>query len=279
MKYNSLIGLTVAILLAPTAASCQSGKPAATPAPAPKAESIGGPKWSEAAGWDLFFAGVEDGEARVFQSADFQRYLILPSGTKDAVVLSLKTKDVIVVPRAQIVTAGEDATMTGALPAAAGQFTRAGSDITFSASGSAWKLAPEPPLVGEISKADLLNKKKDYVAAARAYRPKSTAVSLIKGVRQPIEITVFFGTWCSYCKHYLPGFMKTLDAAANPSITVKYVGISEDMSEPEALLTASAVTKTPTFIVASGGEEIGRIVEKPKATIEEDLAVLLMGGR
>ena len=66
----------------------------------------------------------------------------------------------------------------------------------------------------------------------------NAAISLIKNIRQPIEITVFFGTWCSYCKHYLPGFMKSIELAANPAITVRYIGISEDMSEPEALLTA-----------------------------------------
>ncbi|HEX7878669.1 MAG TPA: thioredoxin family protein, partial [Candidatus Eisenbacteria bacterium] len=182
-------------------------------------------------------------------------------------------------PRAQIVITGEDATMTGSLPAVAGPFTRTGSDITFSAAGGAWKLAPEAPLVGEISQPNLLLRKKDYQAAARAYKPKNAAISLIKSVRQPIQITVFFGTWCSYCKHYLPGFMKTIDAAANPAITVTYIGISEDMSEPEAELTKNAVTKTPTFIVSSGGQEIGRIVEKPKDTIEEDLALLLLGGK
>jgi thioredoxin 1 len=281
LKYNGLLAMALAILLVPAAASCQA-RPAGTTAPAAgaaKSDAIGGPKWSEAAGWDVFLAGAEDGEARVFQSADFQRYLILPSGTKDAIILFLKTKDVVVVPRAQIVATVDEATMTGALPAAAGQFTRTGSDITFNAAGGAWKLAPEPPLVGELSQADLLARKKDYAAAVRAYRPKNAAVSLIKSVRQPITVTVFFGTWCSYCKHYLPGLLKTLDTAANPSITVKLVGISEDMSQPEALLTANAVTKTPTIIVASGGQEIGRIVEKPKDTIEEDLALLLMGGR
>ena len=98
-------------------------------------------------------------------------------------------------------------------------------------------------------------------------------------MQQPVQIDVFFGTWCSYCKHFLPGFMKTIEAAANKSITVRYIGVSEDMSEPEAALTAAAVTRTPTFVISSGGQEIGRIVEKPKETIEEDLALLLMGGR
>jgi len=282
LKYNGLLALGFAVMLLPAAASCEaqtgtstkSGGAAASPTKPPASAA-----WSEAAGWDLFKAGVEDAEARVFQSPDFQKYLLVPSGTAEAIVLGLKSKDVTVLPRTQLVLTADEARISGALPAAAGTFTRTGSELGFSAAGGAWKLAPEPPLIGEISKADLLNKKKDYVALARAYKPKNAAISLIKNVRQPIEIIVFFGTWCSYCKHYLPGFMKSIDVAANPSITVRYVGVSEDMSEPEALLNANAVTKTPTFIVLSGGQEMGRILEKPKDTIEEDLALILMGAR
>lgn len=282
LKYNGLLALGFAVMLLPAAVSCEaqtgtstkSGSTAASPAksPAPAA-------WNEAAGWDLFKAGVEDAEARVFQSPDFQKYLVVPSGAAETFVLGLKSKDVTTLPRTQLVLTADEARISGVLPAPVGTFTRTGSELAFTATGGAWKLAPEPPLIGEISKTDLLNKKKDYLALARAYKPKNAAISLIKNIRQPIEIIVFFGTWCSWCKHYLPGFMKSIELAGNPSITVRYIGISEDMSEPEALLTANAVTKTPTFIVLSGGQEMGRIVEKPRDTIEEDLALLLMGAR
>lgn len=282
MKYNGLLVYCFAALLFSAAVSCEAqtgtkSTPASVPAGTAKSTAA---VWSESAGWDLFKAGVEDAQARVFQSPDFQKYLVAPSGSTEAFVLGLKSKDVTVLPTTMLVLTDDEVQVSGPLlPSPVGTFTRTGSEITFTAAGTAWKLAPEPPLIGEISKADLLNKKKDYLALARAYKPKNAAVSLIKNVRQPIEILVFFGTWCSYCKHYLPGFMKTIDVAANPSITVRYIGMSEDMSEPEALLTANAISKTPTFVVRSGGQEMGRIVEKPKGTIEEDLALLLMGAR
>ncbi|TPW14130.1 MAG: hypothetical protein FD129_1135 [bacterium] len=289
MKYNALLTLSFSVLLLSAAASCQaetkggaaSGSTPATAAP-PSATTGGKAAvgWNEAIGWDLFRGGVEDAEARIFQSPDFQKYLVIPSGTVEAIVLGLKSKEVTVLPTTMLVLTGDVVQISGPLlPAAVGTFTRTGSDLTFTASGAAWKLAPEPPLIGEIAKADLLNRKKDYVALARAYKPKSAAISLIRSVRQPIEIRVFFGTWCSHCKHYLPGFLKTIDMAANPAITVRYIGISEDMSQPEALLTADTVTRTPTFIALSGGREMGRIVEQPKGSIEEDLALLLMGAR
>jgi thiol-disulfide isomerase/thioredoxin len=237
------------------------------------------PAWSEAAGWDLYRAGTEDGEARIFQSVDFQRYLVVPGAGDVVVLLTLKSKEVGRLPRTAVTLTGETLALGADAPAAEAAFTRKDSDILFTAGGVAYRLAPEPPLVGEISRADLLNKKRDYVAAARAYRPKSGAVSLLKNVSQPVEVVVFFGTWCSYCKEHLPKFLKALEAAGNPNIKARYVGISEDMSQPEALLTEFGVSKTPTFVVSMGGREIGRIVEEPKGAIEEDLALLLMGGR
>jgi hypothetical protein len=41
------------------------------------------------------------------------------------------------------------------------------------------------------------------------------------------------------------------------------------------LLKAYKVHITPTFVVLSGGEEIGRIERKPRVSLERDLADLL----
>lgn len=266
------IVLLLAVLLAPACARAEDPKPGAAPR-----KTL--PAWSESAGWDLYRGGVEDGEARVFQSADFQKYLILPGAGDQVFVLTLKSKEVGRLPRTAVTVAGEALTLGAEAPAAEAPFTRKDSDILFTGGGVAFRLTPEPPLVGEISRADLLHKKRDYVAAARAYKPKSGAVSLLKNVSQPVEVVVFFGTWCSYCKEHLPRFLKALEAAGNPNIKTRFVGMSEDMSQPEALLNEYGISKTPTFVVSMGGKEIGRIVEEPKGAIEEDLALLLMGGR
>jgi thiol-disulfide isomerase/thioredoxin len=264
--------LLLAVLCLPACAGAQDPKK-----DAPARKTL--PAWSEAAGWDLYRGGAEDGEARVFQSADFQKYLVVPGAGEEVFLLTLKSKEVGRLPRTALTVTGEELALGTATPAAEAPFTRKDSDILFTAGGTAFRLTPEPPLVGEISRADLLNKKRDYVAAARAYKPKSGAVSLLKNVSQPVEIVVFFGTWCSYCKEHLPRFLKALEAAGNPNIQARYIGMSEDMSQPEALLTEYGVSKTPTFVVSMGGRELGRIVEKPQGAIEEDLALLLMGGR
>lgn len=233
--------------------------------------------WSESPGWDLYKGGVEDPLARVFQSPDYQKYLVLPE-QGDPIVLTLKSKDVQVIPRAQVALAEDEAVVSGAGRAEA-PFVRKESDILFRAAGLDFRLAPEPPLVGEFTAAQILDRKKDYLEAARAYRPKSGALTLLKNARTPTEVIAFFGSWCSHCKKQVPHLIRALDAAANPNIKVRFVGISEDLSQPDALITQYAISKTPTIVVTAGGREIGRIVEEPKGAIEEDLALLLMGGK
>jgi thiol-disulfide isomerase/thioredoxin len=267
-----------------SAGSACSGQEKATPVPKTdrprEAAKPPGALWPEAPGYDLFAGSIEDIDARVFQSRDFQKLLVLPGSGETAYVMSLKDRQVTPVPRVNVT-----ATIDGALLAAgtawgsAGSFEKKGADLLFGAGAVAYRLSPEPPLLGEVKLGDLLAKKRDYAAAARMYRPKNAALSLIKTVRKPIEITVFFGTWCSYCKKYLPRFMKTIEAAGNPNITVKYTGVDEDMTQPEAAISQFAISKTPTFVVRSGGRELGRIVEEPKESVEEDLALMLVGAR
>lgn len=233
--------------------------------------------WGESPGWDLYKGGVEDPLARVFQSPDYQKYLVLP-GQGDPIVLTLRSKEVQVILRTQVALADDEAAITGSGKPEA-PFVRKESDILFKAGGADFRLAPEPPLVGEFTAAQILDRKKDYLEAARAYRPKSGALTLLKNARTPTEVVAFFGSWCSHCKKHIPQLIKALDAAANPNIKVRFVGISEDLSQPEALITQFAISKTPTIVVTAGGREIGRIVEEPKGAIEEDLALLLMGGK
>jgi thiol-disulfide isomerase/thioredoxin len=234
--------------------------------------------WVEAAGYDLYVGKVEDPAARVFQSPDYQKLLILPGTGEAAFVLTLKAKQVSSAPRTSVTATADGAALVdGASLKTEGALVQAGADLSFKSVAGEFRLTPEPPLLGEMTRDALLKKKGDYAAAAGQYKPKGAAVSLIKSVSRPVEIVVFFGTWCSYCKKWLPRFIKTMEAAGNPNITVRYVGIDENLSEPEALIAQFGISKTPTFVVRMNGKEIGRILEEPKQSMEEDLALMLLG--
>jgi thiol-disulfide isomerase/thioredoxin len=236
--------------------------------------------WAEAPSYDLYAGKSEDAAARFFQSPDFQSLLVLPGSGEQAFVIALKAKKVSVVGRNTVTAMPDGAVLTSEAQSTmkpAGAATQNGADLSFKAGAAEYRLTPEPAMIGPTTREAILKKKGDYAAQVQLYKPKSAAVSLIKSVTQSVEIKVFFGTWCSYCKIHLPRFIKTLDTAGNGRIHVEYFGLDEGMSEPEAEITKYAVSKTPTFVVLVNGKEAGRIVEEPKASMEEDLALILMG--
>lgn len=236
------------------------------------------PAWKEASGYDFFVSAAEDGEARVFQSPDYQRLLVVPGDGDFVFLLNLKSKGLEMQPRASVSVSAEGAVLASDRGAPSGTFTQQGSDIQFKSPLGEARLAPEPPILGAISLETLLARKPEYAALARQYTPNGAALSLLRTSKRPLEIVVFFGTWCSYCKKWLPRFIRTIQDVKNPAITVRYFGVDEDHTQPEAELTKYGVRKTPTFVVLSGGVEIGRITEEPTKSMEQDLSLILFGG-
>jgi thiol-disulfide isomerase/thioredoxin len=236
--------------------------------------------WPEAPGYEVSILGDPGMQARVFQSADYRRLLVHPDRGSEAWVLDLVGGTVAGVPRAAVKVTPPGAVLDASAAASArGSFARAGAEISFKAGSLTIQLAPQKPLVGEVSLATLLARKKDYVAAAAAYRPDPVAVAILKNRTAPVDIVVFFGTWCSNCKRWLPTFIRTMELAANPRIRVRYVAVDEDSNQPRSELNKYKIDKTPTFILLVKGREVGRIVERPRLAIEKDLVDLLAGVR
>ena len=245
-----------------------------TPVPA----AMQAAEWKEATGYSFSVGGQADPLVRVFQSPDYQQLLAFPSTGDVAWLFNLKAKTTATLPRAAVSAGAEGATFAAESAAPVGAFTQQGPDMLFKAAGKDAKLGPEPPIIGQISLETLLAKKKDYALAAKAYTPNSAALSLLKSAQRPVEIVVFFGTWCSYCKHWLPRFIRTIQDADNANFHVTFYGMDEDFSQPEAEINKYGIRKTPTIVVSSDGSELGRITEEPSKSMEQDLALILFSG-
>ncbi len=219
----------------------------------------------------MVVGGQPDELVRVFQSPDYQTLLALPSQGGLAWLFNLKTKTTATLPRAAVSTTAEGATLEPARATPGAPFTQQGAEIVFKIAAAEARLAPEPPLVGLLPLETLLAKK-EYALAARQYTPNGAALSLLRTAQRPVEVVVFFGTWCSYCKKWLPRLIRTIQDVNNPNITVRYYGIDEDYSQPEAEINKYAIRKTPTFVVLSGGVELGASPEEPTKSVEQDLA-------
>jgi hypothetical protein len=235
-----------------------------------------GTGWDEAAGLQVMKGDSLDPDARVFDSPDYQQQMLIPGGGGLAYVLALKTQTVRALSvKAVSWTSDDKPSPDLAAVADAGRFVSDGGTISFSTDAAEWRIQPEPPLLGAVTLQELRAAKPDYVHSATRYKPDPAAIAALKGVATDTRIVVFFGTWCTYCKHWLPHFLKTFEAAANPHLTAEFFGVSEDQLEPKDALRQYAVSSTPTFVVLQGTKEIGRIVENPEVSIEADLAHIL----
>lgn len=100
-------------------------------------------------------------------------------------------------------------------------------------------------------------------------------VEMIKVLGHDVEYLVVLGTWCSDSKREVPRFLKIIDLAGIAPERVKYYGVDRTKQSPGELPGQYNIELVPTIIVLKNGSEMGRIVESPKNSIEEDLLVIL----
>ncbi len=108
-----------------------------------------------------------------------------------------------------------------------------------------------------------------------AYDADTNLVSLIRGVDEGVETIIFFGAWCSDSKREVPCFLKIADYAGMPGERIRLYALDRSKKSADGLTERYRIERVPTFIFLKNGEEIGRIVERPKTTIEGDLLALL----
>ena len=130
-------------------------------------------------------------------------------------------------------------------------------------------------LTGIIQPQTLTTQLPGYAEGFTNYQVDAQAIDVLKAIKQPIQIVVIIGTWCPDCHRETPHFMRIIEAAANPNIEVEYIGVDRNKQDPEGLAAKYAFSRIPTFIVKQQGNELGRIVERPQATLEADLVEIL----
>lgn len=278
----ALFAATLVFALTPSIAQPAAAEGAAaqgTTTPAAPAEAA--PAWSENAELSLeltpFDAASPPRTGEVLDSADYQRLLLLPADWDWAYVLDLAGGAVSAYARSAVLKdGGSPGVPDPRLATSAGVFVADGDGrMVFADDRCEVVVGPMPPLIGEVSRSEMDRRQPAYARRAAAYQPDSAVVAAFAGITEPLEIVAFFGTWCSTCKHDLPGLMATLDRAGNERIRIVYVGVDENVTAPEDWVARCGVHTTPTVVMVANGREVGRVEEEPRTTLEADLAALL----
>ena len=129
--------------------------------------------------------------------------------------------------------------------------------------------------VGVFTAEQVLEHSEQYADAAFIYIPDADALDVFSRVKEAITIKLFYRTDCIDSIHHVPPFIKTIQLADNPFITVEYIGVNRAKDEPADMVAGWDIQLVPTFVVLHGGEEIGRVIETPQVKIEVDLAQML----
>lgn len=141
-------------------------------------------------------------------------------------------------------------------------------------------------LLGAVLREDFTAQLPDWDQEYSPYEPDLQAIQTLAGVTEPVRIVCVLGTWCGDSEREVPRFWKILDSAANPALDLTMLAVGRS-SDPEAdrllaemgfeqnLREQYAAEFVPTFIFLQGDRELGRIVEAPTVSLEQDAALIL----
>ena len=123
--------------------------------------------------------------------------------------------------------------------------------------------------VGDISQADLLERHEVFKRNYDEYEVPAR----IDWLPADFEVKILFGTWCHDSEREVPRMLKLLATFGVKEENISLIALDIRKEEPRGRARALGVKFTPTFIFYSG-EEVGRIVERPKKSLQEDISIL-----
>jgi thiol-disulfide isomerase/thioredoxin len=104
-------------------------------------------------------------------------------------------------------------------------------------------------------------------------------VEMISALHHGIDVTVFFGTWCSDSRRDVPRFLKIADLSGMAKEQVRLYALDRTKRSRDGMTERFQIELVPTFIFLKNNQEVGRIVETPKTTLEGDVLTILAGAK
>jgi len=90
-----------------------------------------------------------------------------------------------------------------------------------------------------------------------------------------IKIKIVLGTWCHDSKIQVPRFFKILDQINFDENNVEIICVDRLKKTHNYSIKGLNIRRVPTFIFYEKDEEIGRIIESPKLSLEKDFVNIL----
>ena len=116
-----------------------------------------------------------------------------------------------------------------------------------------------------------------------AYEPEKVKIKKLRKTKDLFDsVTLFMGTWCGDSKREAPRFIKCMEELSFNLNRLKIICVDRTFQNykqsPGREESGQNIHRVPTFIFHKNGDEIGRIVESPKESLEVDMLKLVTGG-
>lgn len=128
-----------------------------------------------------------------------------------------------------------------------------------------------PVLVGELTVADLIELPGWFGEDYLGYQPERRYVDQVPGHMGDVDIICFLGTWCSDSKRDVPRMIRIFQTKNIAPEKLRLIGLDRAKKSPGGEEAEYGIERVPTFVILRDGEEIGRIVEAPLASLEKDM--------
>lgn len=138
---------------------------------------------------------------------------------------------------------------------------------------------PLPLKTGKMTEQQIYRQFPEWKDRAARYTPKDEVVRKLRRVATPIEIVLFFGTWCKDVNDDVPRILKIFSAVGNAAFSLQIYAVDRRHREKSGFAEKLRINRVPTVVLLEGGKELGRIVEKPQQSLEEDLYAIVAESR
>lgn len=120
-----------------------------------------------------------------------------------------------------------------------------------------------------------------YESGYEGYVANAGTVAALSTALDAVEVEVYFGTWCDDSQQEVPRLIRVLDDAGFAPDRLAMIAFSDHPGEfklsPGGKERQRLIHRTPTIVLSRDGREIGRIVQYPLDSIEEDLLAIARG--
>ena len=135
----------------------------------------------------------------------------------------------------------------------------------------------KPYHYGMINKSILFDKGK-YPWFIKEYNQYNPSINELNRLNyEKINIKVFMGTWCHDSKREVPRLIKILDNLKFSASKIDIVALTKDKKGYFKDYSKYKVLNTPTIIFYLDNNEIGRIIEEPKGSLESAIGLIIKG--